>query len=68
MRNRLIVCALLAPAAALAAAAQAAAPNGRIGYLRPLGGNNPPYGYTLQAACSVNGVVTGGAGTGRVTA
>jgi Tol biopolymer transport system component len=28
---------------ALGAAAQAAAPNGRIGLLRPLGGNEPPY-------------------------
>jgi Tol biopolymer transport system component len=27
----------------LGAAAQAAAPNGRIGLLRPLGGNEPPY-------------------------
>src|SRR5689334_16720134 len=45
MRHRLAVCALAAAVAALAGAAQAAAPNGRIGYLRPLGGNEPPYGH-----------------------
>ena len=45
MRYRAVVCALVAAVAAVAAAAQAAAPNGRIGYLRPLGGNEPPYGH-----------------------
>jgi Tol biopolymer transport system component len=41
--TRVVVCALVAAGAALGAAAQAAAPNGRIGFLRPLGGNEPPY-------------------------
>jgi Tol biopolymer transport system component len=45
MGRRGASCALVAAFAALAGAAQASAPNGRIGYLRPLGGNNPPYGH-----------------------
>jgi pectate lyase len=28
--------------------------------------SNPPYSYTLQTACSVNGIVSAGAGTGRI--
>jgi TolB protein len=42
---RLAVCVAAATVVVLAGAAQAAAPNGRIGYLRPLGGNAPPYGH-----------------------
>jgi pectate lyase len=28
--------------------------------------SNPPYSYTVQTACSVNGIVSAGAGTGKV--
>src|SRR5262249_61982802 len=42
---RFAACVAAATVAVLAGAAQAAAPNGRIGYLRPLGGNEPPYGH-----------------------
>jgi TolB protein len=42
---RFAVCVAAATVAVLAGAAQAAAPNGRIGYRRPLGGNEPPYGH-----------------------
>ena len=45
MRNGLRVCAV-ATALALTAGASGRSPaNGRIGYLRPLGGNEPPYGH-----------------------
>ncbi|GIJ60835.1 pectate lyase family protein [Virgisporangium aurantiacum] len=29
--------------------------------------SNPPYAFTVQTACSINSIVSGGAGTGRVT-
>jgi TolB protein len=45
MLYRTAACALVTMLACAAAAAQASAPNGRIGYLRPLGGNEPPYGH-----------------------
>jgi Tol biopolymer transport system component len=43
--RKFMICACIAAVAGLASPAQGAAPNGRIGYLRPLGGNNPPYGH-----------------------
>jgi Tol biopolymer transport system component len=45
MRNRLVACAFATALAASTASAQSSARNGWIGYLRPLGGNNPPYGH-----------------------
>jgi pectate lyase len=29
--------------------------------------SNPPYSYTVQTACSINGIVSAGAGTGKVS-
>ena len=57
MRYRVGVCALAAPLVAFAAAAQASAPNGRIGYLRPLGGNEPPYGHLFAVNSDGSGAV-----------
>ena len=57
MRLRVVASALAAAVAALAAAAQASAPNGRIGYLRPLGGNNPPYGHLFAVNADGTGAV-----------
>lgn len=48
MGFRAIAGALAAALVASAAAAQASATNGRIGYLRPLGGNEPPYGHLFS--------------------
>lgn len=57
MKGRVVACALAASVAALATAAQASAPNGRIGYLRPLGGNNPPYGHLFAVNADGSGAV-----------
>jgi Tol biopolymer transport system component len=45
MRRGLGVCMAAAAVATAAGAATGLGTNGRIGYLRPLGGNEPPYGH-----------------------
>jgi Tol biopolymer transport system component len=57
MRSHVTVCALAAAIAGLGAAAHASAPNGRIGYLRPLGGNEPPYGRLFAVNPDGSGAV-----------
>ena len=58
MRRRLGICLVaIALAAAAGAAAQDSATNGRIGYLRPLGGNQPPYGHLFSVAPDGGGAV-----------
>jgi Tol biopolymer transport system component len=57
MRYRVGACVLAVALVAFAAAAQASAPNGRIGYLRPLGGNEPPYGHLFAVNPDGSGAV-----------
>jgi TolB protein len=57
MRYRLVACALATALASSAASAQTSARNGRIGYLRPLGGNNPPYGHLFVLNADGSGAV-----------
>jgi hypothetical protein len=57
MRYWVIACAFAAVLAASAGAAQTSARNGRIGYLRPLGGNEPPYGHLFAVNADGNGAV-----------
>jgi hypothetical protein len=58
MQRWLALC-VAASALLLAAGASAhgLARNGRIGYLRPLGGNNPPYGHLFAIDPGGSGAV-----------
>jgi TolB protein len=56
MRAWLGVC-LVVGALAVSAGARGSAGNGRIGFLRPLGGNEPPYGHLFTVAPDGSGAV-----------
>src|SRR5437868_3026943 len=57
MRRALGICVVSAALAAAASAAAGPGPNGRIGYLRPLGGNSAPGGHLFTLAPDGSGAV-----------
>ena len=57
MRCRILACGLATALVSSAAAAHTSPRNGRIGYLRPLGGNEPPYGHLFAVNPDGSGAV-----------
>jgi TolB protein len=57
MPLRVLGCAFAATLVVSSAAAQVTVRNGRIGYLRPLGGNEPPYGHLFAVDPAGGGAV-----------